>query len=61
VNLEIFEFKEKLINDINEFQLPIVVKQMAIQDILNQLNTVSSNIIAQERAEREKAGDQKNG
>lgn len=59
MNLEIFNFKEKLIKDINESPLPVTVKQMAVQEILNQLNIVAVNVIAQERAAREaeKAGE----
>lgn len=59
MNLDIFQFKEKLIKDINESSLPIVVKQMAVQDILNQLNAAAANTIAQEKAEKkERVGEQ---
>lgn len=56
MNLVIFEFKEKLIREINESELPIMVKQMAVQDILNQMKMAVPVAIEQERAEREKVG-----
>ncbi|BCK01593.1 hypothetical protein [Anaerocolumna chitinilytica] len=61
MNLEIYEFKENLVKYINTSSLPVSVKQMAVQDILNQLNTATANAINNERAEKEKAGEQANG
>lgn len=61
MNLEIYEFKENLVKYINSSSLPVSVKQMAVQDILNQLNAATANAINNERAEKEKAGEQTNG
>jgi hypothetical protein len=57
MNLEICEFKEKIVAVINESKLPSMVKQMAFNDIKLQLDILVVNDIAAEKAVKEKAGD----
>lgn len=63
MDLEIYEFKEDLVNRINNSKLPWSVKQMCLQDILGQMNIATATSIESQRAAREaqKAGEQQNG
>lgn len=60
LDLDIFEFKERIIAEINRTELPVVVKQMAMKDIMQQLDNAASNTIAAAKAAKE-AGEKQNG
>lgn len=45
MNLKIRLFRNKLINSINEEQLPIEIKRLVINEILDQINATSENQI----------------
>ena len=60
MDLDIFEFKERIIAEINRTELPVVVKQMAMKDIMQQLDNAASNTIAAAKAAKE-AGEKQNG
>lgn len=60
MDLDIFEFKERIIAEINRTELPVVVKQMAMKDIMQQLDNAASNAIAAAKAAKE-AGEKQNG
>ena len=55
MNLEIVEFKTDLADLINKSTLPVVVKQMAVAELLGQLSAVSAQEIAKEKAAKETA------
>lgn len=57
MNLEIWEFKEKIVTVINESKLPSMVKQMAFNDIKLQLDILVANDLATEKELKEKGGD----
>lgn len=60
LDLDIFEFKERIIAEINRTELSVVVKQMAMKDIMQQLDNAASNTIAAAKAAKE-AGEKQNG
>lgn len=60
MDLDIFEFKERIIAEINKTELPIVVKQMAMKDIMQQLDNAASNTIAAAKEAKE-AGEKQDG
>lgn len=45
MNLAIRAFRNKLINSINEENLPIEVKRLVVREILDQINETSENEI----------------
>ena len=52
MNLEIVEFKSELIDLINKSPLPVVIKQMAVAELLGQLSAVATQEITKEREEK---------
>lgn len=51
-NLEIREFEQAIINQINQYPLPLEVKRLIVENICVQVNEVTNKQIQVELAER---------
>ena len=49
MNLEIRKFREKIVNDINESELPIEVKRLVLKEVMSVVNETADNEIAKEQ------------
>ena len=49
MNLEIRMFREKIINTINETELPIEVKRLVLKEVMSVVNETADNQIAKEQ------------
>lgn len=55
MNLQIREFSQSIINFVNQSQLPMEVKRIALLDILRQVETEANEVIRSEIEARNKA------
>lgn len=51
MDLTIVNFREKLVQDINEAQLPLEVKRMVLSEILYEVTKATEEIIQQQKEE----------
>ena len=49
MNLEIRKFRQKIVNDINEAELPIEVKRLVLKEVMSVVNETADNEIAKEQ------------
>ena len=49
MNLEIRKFRQKIVNDINEAELPIEVKRLVLKEVMSVVNETADNQIAKEQ------------
>lgn len=54
INLQIEELKTKIVNIINESQLPVGVVKFIIKDLYNEINNIYEQTIEQEKLQQSK-------
>lgn len=59
INLEIFEFKNKIIDCINSVDLPIIIKRDTVALIYNELAMGTEAVLNQDRINLQKALEEK--
>lgn len=58
MDIAIKEFRKKLIDEINQTELPMEVKRLVLCEILSEITAATAQIITEQLKEREANGDE---